>query len=167
MSEPPTWLREIASGPPPPIVGPIPRPEPREPKPRRPLPRRNEARLAARREIAFGPQSEACRKRPCSVPGCRRWPSVPHHVLSRGAGGKDEHTAPLCWDHHSEAHDGHDLGVDLVLVAQELAAELAARPAHNCDDYALLRENPRTLDSRYVCGRCGGSIPDEQEGTDA
>lgn len=149
--------------PPPPHVGPLPVREPNLPKPKKALPKRNEKRLAARRELTFGVQAETCRKRPCSVQGCRNRPSVPHHVLSRGAGGRDEHCVPLCWEHHDRAHNGEDLGVDLHLVAQELAADLAARPAHNCEDHAVLRENVCALRSEYVCARCHYVLPDEQE----
>ena len=155
-------LRDLAPRPQP-VTGPIERQRPKEPKPRKQLPKRNEKRLASRREFAFGPQSEACRKRPCCVPGCRRWPSVPHHSRSRGAGGEDRHCVPLCWEHHSEAHDGHDLGVDFEAEAEKLAAELARRTGHDCEKHAKLVEHEPTLTSRYRCTLCGYLLPEEQE----
>lgn len=55
-------------------------------------------------------------------------------------------------------------GIVLEEVAAQLARELAAKPAHDCEDHAVLREDARTLASRYVCDRCGFVLPDEQEG---
>lgn len=42
------------------------------------------------------------RSKPCSV--CQTSPSDPHHLVSRGAGGSDYQTVPLCREHHSEYH---------------------------------------------------------------
>ena len=49
----------------------------------------------AKRMACFGPQARLCRTLPCVACG-RRPPSDPHHVLSRGAGGKDADTCSLC-----------------------------------------------------------------------
>lgn len=161
-------LRDLAPGPQPPPVGPLPRPLPRPAKPRTPLKPRNESRARARHAEAFGEQAALCRRRACSVPGCRVRPCVPHHETSRGAGGDDSSCVPLCWPHHEECHRGQLTfervhGIDLGEIAAALAAELAARPEHDCLTYALLREDEKTLTSRYVCQRCGYVLPDEQE----
>lgn len=76
----------------------------------------------------FGAQSELCRGLPCCV--CQASPpSDPHHVVSRGAGGKDAGNAvPLCRFHHGELHtiglltfqEKHS--VNLRLVASHLLA---------------------------------------------
>lgn len=66
---------------------------------------RNDERLARRRAKEFGPQAELCRSLPCCVPGCRKGPpSDPAHVRSRGAGGDDSDTVPMCRKHHTEQH---------------------------------------------------------------
>ena len=55
-------------------------------------------------EEEFGPHAEYIRTLPCvacHLPG----PSDPHHVKSRGAGGKAENNLiPLCRVHHTEIH---------------------------------------------------------------
>ena len=62
--------------------------------------------------------------RDCNCVVCGRHPSEPHHVKSRGAGGKAEHLVPLCHEHHRELHgSGHRTfqekhNVDLVREAQ-------------------------------------------------
>ena len=69
----------------------------------------------------FGPQSRMCRFLPCCVPNCART-SEPAHVLSRGAGGKDDQCVPLCRRHHEEQHargiesfqERHGLSLDVV-----------------------------------------------------
>lgn len=55
----------------------------------------NRQRKAKRNAACFGPQARLCRTLPCVACG-RRPPSDPHHVLSRGAGGKDADTCSLC-----------------------------------------------------------------------
>lgn len=166
-------LRDIAPAPPRRPVGPLPRPSPEPKKPRTPIKPRNEPRLKKLHAEAFGAQAALCRRRPCLVRGCRGR-TVPHHVRPRGMGGvhgKDCDTVPLCWEHHELAHrDLEALGLtleELQEAAAALAAELAARPAHDCEAFAVLREDGRTLSSRYVCQRCGYVLPDEQEGEGA
>lgn len=69
------------------------------------LRRRNPVRAAARLAECFGPQAALCRSSPCSVPGCRAGPPCdPAHHPSRGAGGLDADTFPLCRAHHAEQH---------------------------------------------------------------
>jgi hypothetical protein len=41
------------------------------------------------------------REKPCCV--CFGV-AEPHHLVTRGAGGSDYHTVPLCREHHSELH---------------------------------------------------------------
>lgn len=101
----------------------------------RPLARRtrlrrvNHARIRARRAVQFGAQAQLCRELPCLI--CGRGPCDPHHVRSRGAGGRDEHTVPLCEEHHHEFHDigRHSFdkryGVDLLHEAARLHEQVA------------------------------------------
>jgi len=72
---------------------------------------RNAIRAAKRRDEAFGPQSKRCEASRC--PACITYGHgvegtggriVAHHEHSRGAGGKDESTVPLCWMHHDARH---------------------------------------------------------------
>lgn len=73
------------------------------------------------------------RQLPCCVPGCRRYPSEPHHVrtaANSGTGMKppDTETVPLCRVHHDEYHlQGgksfeHKYGLDLAEEARFLAS---------------------------------------------
>ena len=56
-------------------------------------------------EIELGPQAVLCRISPCAVRGCKfRGQCEAHHYPSRGAGGLDADTLPLCPDHHDEVH---------------------------------------------------------------
>lgn len=47
---------------------------------------------------------EIVRNQKCTV--CQKWPSDPHHITSRGAGGGDtgDNVIPLCRKHHTEWH---------------------------------------------------------------
>jgi hypothetical protein len=68
---------------------------------------RNPERAAARREVAFGAQAALCRELACSACGLRV-PTEPDHVRTRGAGGRDEDTVPLCRTCHDYRHaNGH------------------------------------------------------------
>lgn len=82
--------------------------------------------------VQFGKQAEHCRQAACCVcfqPG----PSHPHHVRSRGAGGLDADTVPLCPGHHAMVHSWgvktfiRETGVDLYQVAKGIAQEIAGR----------------------------------------
>ena len=73
------------------------------PRQRTRLPRRNRARLARIRAEQFGPQAQLCRESHCCACGCPP-PSDPAHVVSRGAGGKDSDTVPLCRTCHDAQH---------------------------------------------------------------
>lgn len=73
---------------------------------------RNPARAKERLERDFGPLGAFVRGLPCCVHGCRRGPSDPAHVLSRGSGHhawvevegrKVGNIAPLCRHHHDES----------------------------------------------------------------
>jgi hypothetical protein len=62
-----------------------------------------------RRPDVFGPYSRYIANLPCLV--CRTWPSEPHHVRSRGAGGTDfvghgshGNLTPLCASCHRSLH---------------------------------------------------------------
>lgn len=58
---------------------------------------------------AYGPQAEACRRSRCIA--CyhsrrrNRGRVLPHHLRTRGAGGRDEATVPLCEPCHDELHN--------------------------------------------------------------
>lgn len=41
------------------------------------------------------------RTQDCVVLGCRNRPIYPHHTISRGAGGSDLLTLPVCLEHHN------------------------------------------------------------------
>lgn len=62
------------------------------------------ARRKAKRQLEqFGPAAEYIRSRPCCIcfaPG----PSDPHHVRSRGAGGKSDCLVPICRRCHHSLH---------------------------------------------------------------
>jgi hypothetical protein len=68
------------------------------------------------------------RDRRCTVPGCYSEKSDPHHVISRGAGGSDYTTVPLCREHHNEVHQHGrarfqtDTGLDLWRAVARLLA---------------------------------------------
>lgn len=57
-----------------------------------PINRERKARLYAEQ---FGPEAEVIRQLPCVACG-HEAPSIPHHVKSRGAGGRREAQVPLC-----------------------------------------------------------------------
>lgn len=116
---------------------------------RSPMKRRNPERAAKRREKAFGEQAALCRTLPCVIcsteptgvePTLSEWvaflaeghTSEPHHVPTRGAGGVDKDTVPLCRTHHREWHDIGEqsfdakYGVNLRAVAKAIHDELKA-----------------------------------------
>lgn len=98
-------------------------------KARKPLRQRNPARRARLLAEQFGAQAQRCRESACCVCGAPP-PSDPAHVRSRGAGGKDADTVPLCRSCHDEQHrvgiasfsEWH--GIDLAAHAAQLAEEL-------------------------------------------
>jgi len=89
------------------------------------LKKRNARRMKKRQEEAFGPKADYIRKLPCCVCGTIA-PSDPHHVKSRGAGGKARDLVPLCWNCHLRLHNMGRLSfelensVDLGAIAKEL-----------------------------------------------
>lgn len=48
-----------------------------------------------------------CANMQCEVPGCVETSEAPHHLRTRGAGGKDTpgNLLALCVVHHQQAHD--------------------------------------------------------------
>lgn len=64
--------------------------------------------MTARHDEQFGPQAAVCRQSVCFSCLYRRLqrpgPCVPHHDPSRGAGGLDRDTVPLCNTCHEEVH---------------------------------------------------------------
>lgn len=121
------------------------------------LKRVNKGRKARRDAEAFGEQAELCRSLPCVVclpPGSSDYyqgfaaaqiecelsggrgygcQSDPHHIPTRGAGGVDKDTVPLCRVHHDEWHSTGEhtfaakYDVDLRAVAAALHGELQKR----------------------------------------
>lgn len=95
---------------------------------RTPMRRVNPKRLRARRAECFGVQAQLCRESRCCV--CGAWPVHAHHEPSRGAGGTDKDTVPLCPTCHDERHRWgraafeHTYDVDLKAIAAELAEKL-------------------------------------------
>jgi len=94
----------------------------------------NPKRKAKLQEAQFGEQAELCRKSPCAVPSCEFVPGrcEPHHMPSRGAGGLDADTIPLCAVHHTAIHSlGRKTfearyGVDLFEVRDRMRATVKA-----------------------------------------
>ncbi len=79
------------------------------PKRTKPVRRRNAKRAAARLTRDFGPQAKLCREMPCCIHTlmpqvAQDGPTEPHHEPSRGAGGHDEDTLPLCRGCHRLRH---------------------------------------------------------------
>lgn len=74
------------------------------------LKRRNAARIQKLRAKQEGPQTALCRALPCCACGAPP-PSDPHHVRSRGAGGLDCDTVPLCRLCHGQIHTTALIGV--------------------------------------------------------
>jgi len=63
----------------------------------------NTKRKARIDKETFGLQADYCRRQRCCC--CYADPpSDPHHVRSRGAGGKDDECVPLCRECHSMLH---------------------------------------------------------------
>jgi len=96
---------------------------------RKPLRQRNPERRARLLVEQFGAQAQHCRDSPCCACGAPP-PSDPAHVRSRGAGGKDSDTVPLCRSCHDEQHRSgiasfcEERGIDLAEHAAQLAREL-------------------------------------------
>jgi hypothetical protein len=73
----------------------------------KPIRARNPERRRRLYREQFGSYAELVRSLPCLV--CERTPCDPHHVKSRGAGGKQSDLVPLCREHHRWYHlRGHD-----------------------------------------------------------
>ena len=120
------------------------------------MPRVNRERKARVNAACFGPQSRMCRLSPCCVPTCTKLPPTePAHYLSRGAGGKDDATVPLCRSHHREQHDSGVLtfqarhNVILEVVAGRMG-ELVK--AHECYEW------PELGPQGFRCAVCHAAI---------
>ena len=92
----------------------------------------NKARLAKRRAQQFGDQAQLCRESSCCACGAPP-PSDPAHVVSRGAGGKDSDTVPLCRSCHDLQHSAGiksfqaERGLDLKAEAAKLAVRVSSQ----------------------------------------
>ena len=121
------------------------------------LKRVNKERKARRDAEAFGHQAGLCRQMPCVACELLKYPGMateawsqyaartmrapvtawfgsdPHHIPTRGAGGIDKDTVPLCRAHHDEWHRTGEhtfaakYDVDLRAVAAALHEELQKR----------------------------------------
>lgn len=95
----------------------------------------NPKRRKALSEEQFGEKAVWIRAMPCCVCGYRP-PSDPHHVKSRGAGGRAEDVVPLCrlchdWIHASGRYSFERAkGIDLRVIARCLHAEWEANQGH-------------------------------------
>ncbi len=104
---------------------------------------KNPERAAKRRARDFGPQAKLCETLPCSVPGCRLGPVVAAHNPSRGAGGTDKDTAPLCWHHHDQQHRvgiktfQRLHAIDLVQIARGLSDRVRYDPPGSNDKFTF------------------------------
>jgi hypothetical protein len=84
----------------------------------------NRARAAKRYAEAFGEKAAWIRTLACAA--CRApGPSDPHHVRSRGAGGKAADLVPLCRSCHDLGHRGgwSRFGLDLKALSEALESE--------------------------------------------
>ena len=66
----------------------------------------NPERRAETYARAYGDKADWIRAQPCSVPGCRRHPSIAAHAIARGRGawkGDQRHQVPMCQPCHVEA----------------------------------------------------------------
>lgn len=68
-----------------------------------PLRKANARRRARLRAEQFGPEAERVRAMPCCACG-HAAPSDPHHMKSRGAGGKAKDLVALCHSCHVAVH---------------------------------------------------------------
>jgi 5-methylcytosine-specific restriction endonuclease McrA len=90
------------------------------PERNKPIRKVNAKRKRKRYAEAFGAHADVIRGLPCCLCGAPP-PSDPHHVKSRGAGGKRMDLAPLCRTCHNNAHSGHGPDRDsLARVAADL-----------------------------------------------
>lgn len=100
--------------------------------------KRSKARKSRRRrfEAHYGSEERVrwIQSLPCSVPGCRAWPSENAHVKAGGMGMKaaPEWITPLCKAHHDEQHRGsrtfeEKYGLDLEALARETDAKWRER----------------------------------------
>ena len=64
-----------------------------------PINRERKAKLAA---IQYGRKAAWIRTLPCEA--CGAWPTVAHHVRTKGAGGSSDDLAPLCAECHDLVH---------------------------------------------------------------
>ena len=105
---------------------------------RTPMPKVNRKRAAFRRERDFGAQAKLCRAMACACCTAlgRRQQSrtVPAHLRSRGAGGRDDECVPLCalgchplLDDKAGSPEAFEAltGVDLVAVRDRLRRVVA------------------------------------------
>ena len=66
--------------------------------------KKNSPRLEERRAEEFGPQAQACRDIGICCCCGTEGPTDPHHLKTRGAGGKDRDTIPLARACHRRLH---------------------------------------------------------------
>lgn len=81
---------------------------------------------------------EFIKKQECCIKPCNNYIVDPHHVKTRGAGGKDEENLiPLCRKHHTELHT---IGRMSFQIKYDLDYEKLIQ--HYCKEYLLQDEKP-------------------------
>lgn len=105
---------------------------------------------------AFDAQARLCRWLACCACGAR--PCDPAHNPSRGAGGRDGDTAPLCRPCHERQHQHgvetfqRERQVDLALAARVLRALVRRWVAGHASDYQTTTDADRVLAALRGCG---------------
>jgi hypothetical protein len=115
------------------------------------LKRRNHVRAQEARAEDFGELAEFVRGLPCAVAGCKRTPSEPAHVVSRGAGGHAwsmvdakpvGNILPLCRAHHTGGpgvtRPQHTVGWPTFNAENVLILRLPGRAAQNFENGAAV-----------------------------
>jgi hypothetical protein len=136
---------------------------------RAPVKKVNRDRRAMAHERDFSIQARLCRFSQCAVPRCTANPLTakidPDHATTRGAGGHDEDTWPLCSRHHGERHRiglssfelRHNVSAEVVVGRMRERVALHGQPTG--EDCSLFPE----LDEKGVsrCGVCLSRLPDD------
>lgn len=98
----------------------------------------NHERRAERHGEGFAEQAQACRE--IGICCCCGQVGItePHHYVSRGAGGTDEHCVPMLHEHHMRAHSlgavtfWREVGIDPADVAYGMAEWVRAGCPKGC-----------------------------------
>lgn len=129
----------------------------------------NKERKAVTHARDFGIQARLCRASCCAVPRCLANPLTstiePDHALTRGAGGHDDSTWPLCSRHHRERHAiglssfelRHNVSAEVVVGHMRERVRLHGTPeGDDCSTFPELDEKGRAR-----CSVCLSRLPDD------